>query len=222
MNEFEFDAETNREEIKRTDENPPTDDEAKLLDEMGLFGESRRRFPGQLSKAGLSVPAVSLLGKHSISAMSEADLPAQISTEIDAVAVSLKINGAQKSLSLHSRVTEATACGEVIKLKASHSQEMGGAIWGIVMALQEATEIDHRYERIMNPNLAGYPFPCNAHIHTIENDFVPEEDKIVNELGVKGMGEVGIVGIPAAIANAVSHATGKRLREPPITPDKLL
>jgi xanthine dehydrogenase YagR molybdenum-binding subunit len=99
---------------------------------------------------------------------------------------------------------------------------MGGAIWGIGMALQEATEIDHRYGRIMNPNLAGYHFPCNADIHEIETDFVPEEDLIVNELGVKGMGEVGIVGIPAAIANAVFHATGKRIRELPITPDKLL
>jgi xanthine dehydrogenase YagR molybdenum-binding subunit len=120
------------------------------------------------------------------------------------------------------RITEATACGRVINLKASHSQEMGGAIWGVGMALQEATEIDHRYGRIMNPNLAGYHFPVNADIHEIKTDFVPEEDRVVNELGVKGMGEVGIVGIPAAIANAVFHATGKRIRNLPITPDKLL
>ncbi|CAA9240624.1 MAG: Periplasmic aromatic aldehyde oxidoreductase, molybdenum binding subunit YagR [uncultured Chthoniobacterales bacterium] len=120
------------------------------------------------------------------------------------------------------RVNELTACGKIINPKASHSQEIGGVVWGIGMALQEATEIDHRYGRIMNPNLQHYHVPVNADIHAIETSFVEEDDKIVNPLGVKGMGELGMVGIPAAIANAVFHATGKRVRELPITPDKLL
>jgi xanthine dehydrogenase YagR molybdenum-binding subunit len=120
------------------------------------------------------------------------------------------------------RVVELTACGKIINPKASHSQEIGGVVWGIGMALQEATEIDHRYGRIMNPNLQHYHVPVNADIHGIETSFVEEDDKIVNPLGVKGMGELGMVGIPAAIANAVFHATGKRVRELPITPDKLL
>jgi xanthine dehydrogenase YagR molybdenum-binding subunit len=120
------------------------------------------------------------------------------------------------------RVVELTACGKIINPKASHSQEIGGVVWGIGMALQEATEIDHRYGRIMNPNLQHYHVPVNADIHGIETSFVEEDDKIVNPLGVKGMGELGMVGIPAAIANAVFHATGKRIRELPITPDKLL
>ena len=94
--------------------------------------------------------------------------------------------------------------------------------WGIGMALQEATEIDHRYGRIMNPNLQHYHVPVNADVHEIETMFVEEDDKIVNPLGVKGMGELGMVGIPAAIANAVFHATGRRIRDLPITPDKLL
>ncbi len=106
--------------------------------------------------------------------------------------------------------------------KASHSQEIGGVVWGIGMALQEATEIDHRYGRIMNPNLQHYHVPVNADVHEIETMFVEEDDTIVNPLGVKGMGELGMVGIPAAIANAVFHATGRRIRELPITPDKLL
>jgi xanthine dehydrogenase YagR molybdenum-binding subunit len=120
------------------------------------------------------------------------------------------------------RAIEVTACGKIINPLASHSQEIGGVVWGIGMALQEATEIDHRYGRIMNPNLQHYHVPVNADVHMIETIFVEEDDAIVNPLGVKGMGELGMVGIPAAIANAVFHATGKRIRELPITPDKLL
>jgi xanthine dehydrogenase YagR molybdenum-binding subunit len=90
------------------------------------------------------------------------------------------------------------------------------------MALTEVTEVDDRYARIMNPNLAGYHVPVNADIPEIETIFVPEEDKIVNPLGAKGLGELGLVGIPAAIANAIFNATGKRLRDLPMTPDKLI
>lgn len=120
------------------------------------------------------------------------------------------------------RAIEVTACGKIINPKASHSQEIGGVVWGIGMALQEATEIDHRYGRIMNPNLQHYHVPVNADVHEVETLFVEEDDSVVNPLGVKGMGELGMVGIPAAIANAVFHATGRRVRELPITPDKLL
>ena len=120
------------------------------------------------------------------------------------------------------RAIEVTACGRIMNPKASHSQEIGGVVWGIGMALQEATEIDHRYGRIMNPNLQHYHVPVNADVHEVETLFVEEDDKIVNPLGVKGMGELGMVGIPAAIANAVFHATGRRIRDLPITPDKLL
>ncbi len=120
------------------------------------------------------------------------------------------------------RVIEASACGKIMNPKTSHSQEIGGAIWGIGMALMEGTEIDHRYGRILNPTLADYHVPVHADAHQIETIFVEEDDKIVNPLGVKGMGELGLVGIPAAIANAVFHATGIRVRDLPITPDKLL
>ncbi|KQM79668.1 xanthine dehydrogenase family protein molybdopterin-binding subunit [Xylophilus sp. Leaf220] len=120
------------------------------------------------------------------------------------------------------RVIEVTACGKILNPLASHSQEIGGVVWGIGMALEEATEIDHRYGRIMNANLQHYHVPVNADIHSIETIFVEEEDSIVNPLGVKGMGELGMVGIPAAIANAIFHATGKRVRDLPITPEKLL
>ncbi|HSK74227.1 MAG TPA: xanthine dehydrogenase family protein molybdopterin-binding subunit [Pyrinomonadaceae bacterium] len=120
------------------------------------------------------------------------------------------------------RVVEATAVGRVMNPKTSHSQEMGGVVWGIGMALQEHTEIDHRYGRMITTDLASYHVPCNADVHQVVTDFVEEEDKIVNALGVKGMGELCMVGVPAAIANAVFHATGKRVRDLPITVDKLL
>ena len=120
------------------------------------------------------------------------------------------------------RVVEATAVGKIMNPKTSHSQEMGGVVWGIGMALQEVTEIDHRYGRMMTTNLADYHVPVNADVLSVETDFIEEEDKIVNPLGVKGMGELCMVGVPAAIANAVFHATGKRVRDLPITPDKLL
>jgi xanthine dehydrogenase YagR molybdenum-binding subunit len=120
------------------------------------------------------------------------------------------------------RVLAMTAAGKVINPKAAHSQEMGGAIWGIGMALTEETEVDHRYGRIMNPNLQHYHVPTNGDVFDIETVFVEEDDKIVNPLGVKGMGELGMVGVPAAIANAVFHATGKRIRDLPITPAKLM
>jgi xanthine dehydrogenase YagR molybdenum-binding subunit len=121
-----------------------------------------------------------------------------------------------------SRVIEVTACGKILNPLASHSQEIGGVVWGIGMALEEATEIDHRYGRIMNANLQHYHVPVNADVHAIETIFVEEDDTIVNPLGVKGMGELGMVGIPAAIANAIFHATGKRMRDLPITPEKLM
>lgn len=120
------------------------------------------------------------------------------------------------------RAIEATACGRIINPKASHSQEMGGVVWGIGMALTEATEVDHRYGRIMNPSLADYHVPCCADVGEVVTDFIEEEDKVVNPLGIKGMGELGMVGIPAAISNAVYHATGRRIRDLPITPDKVL
>lgn len=120
------------------------------------------------------------------------------------------------------RVIEATAAGKIINPIAAHSQEIGGVIWGIGMALHEETLIDHRFARMITTDFASYHIPVNADINEINTMFVEEEDKIVNELGVKGMGELGLVGIPAAIANAIFHATGKRVRDLPITLDKLL
>jgi xanthine dehydrogenase YagR molybdenum-binding subunit len=99
---------------------------------------------------------------------------------------------------------------------------MGGIVWGIGMALEEESVIDQRFGRIMNHNLAEYHVPVNADVRDIDVIFVEEHDTIVNPLGVKGLGEIGLVGVAAAITNAVFHATGKRVRSLPITLDKVL
>ncbi|MBU3055565.1 xanthine dehydrogenase family protein molybdopterin-binding subunit [Pseudomonas indica] len=121
-----------------------------------------------------------------------------------------------------SRVVSAVAAGRVVNPKTARSQILGGVVWGIGMALQEETLIDHRLGRYMNHDLAEYHVPVHADIGEIEVLFVEEEDLVVNALGSKGVGEIGIVGVAAAVANAVYHATGRRVRELPITLDKLL
>jgi xanthine dehydrogenase YagR molybdenum-binding subunit len=119
------------------------------------------------------------------------------------------------------RVVSAVAAGRILNTKTATSQIMGGVVWGIGMALHEETLLDHTSGRIMNANIAEYHVPVNADVHDIDVIFVDEPDDIVNPLGIKGLGEIGIVGVAAAIANAIYHATGKRVRDLPITLDKL-
>lgn len=120
------------------------------------------------------------------------------------------------------RVVSAIAAGRILNPKTARSQILGGVVFGISQALHEHSMTDHRLGRIMNHNFAEYHIPVNKDVHDIDVIFVPEEDSIVSPLGVKGLGEIGVVGVAAAISNAVYHATGKRIRELPITPDKLL
>ncbi len=119
------------------------------------------------------------------------------------------------------RIVNAVAAGRILNTKTAHSQIMGGVVWGIGMALHEETVFDHKFGRIMNANIAEYHVPVNADVQDIKVIFVDEPDDIINPLGIKGLGEIGIVGVAAAIANAVYHATGVRVRDLPITLDKL-
>ena len=120
------------------------------------------------------------------------------------------------------RVVNAVAAGRILNPKTARSQVLGSVVWGISMALMEESVMDHRFGRFMNHNYAEYHIPVNADVHDIDVIFVDEEDDKVNPLGIKGIGEVGMLGVAGAISNAVYHATGKRVRDMPIMIDKLL
>jgi xanthine dehydrogenase YagR molybdenum-binding subunit len=120
------------------------------------------------------------------------------------------------------RAVGAFAAGTIVNPKTAKSQLMGGMIWGISAALHEKTEMDRRAGRYVNKDLAEYLVPVNADIGEIEVIMVPEQDREVNPLGIKGIGELGNVGMNAAVANAVFHATGIRVRHIPIRLEELL
>ncbi|RZK29220.1 MAG: xanthine dehydrogenase family protein molybdopterin-binding subunit, partial [Hymenobacter sp.] len=120
------------------------------------------------------------------------------------------------------RVVDAVAAGRIMNPKTARSQVLGGVVWGISMALMEEAYLNNDLGRYMNHNYAEYHIPVNADIRKIDVIFVEEEDDIASPIGVKGVGEIGMLGVAAAIANAVYHATGKRVRELPLTIDKLL
>ncbi len=121
-----------------------------------------------------------------------------------------------------SRLVGAFAAGRIINPKLVLSQYYGGMIWGISFALHEEAAMDPRSGRPMNANLAEYRVPVNADLPSLEAIMVEEDDPYVNALGIKGVGEIAITGTVGAIANAVWHATGVRVRKAPITLDKLL
>ncbi len=120
------------------------------------------------------------------------------------------------------RWTCAHACGRVMNAKTAHSQIRGGIVMGIGMALMEHTQIDERTGRVITDDLADYHVPTHADIPVIDSYFVEEQEDHANPIGTKGIGEIGITGAAAAVANAVFNATGTRLRDLPLTPDKLV
>jgi len=120
------------------------------------------------------------------------------------------------------RMVGAFAAGRIMNTRTARSQYMGAMIWGISSALHESSEIDPRTARYVNDNLADYLIPVNADVRDVDVILVPEEDTFVNPVGVKGIGELGNVGTAAAVANAVYHATGVRVRKLPIRLEKLL
>ncbi|MEO8334303.1 MAG: xanthine dehydrogenase family protein molybdopterin-binding subunit [bacterium] len=120
------------------------------------------------------------------------------------------------------RIVGAYGAGRILNAKLAHSQLVGGVVWGLGMALEEETIVDRRTGRYLNADLAEYHVPVNADIGQLDVSFVDEEDKVVNPIGVKGIGEIGITGVAAALANAVYNATGVRVRDLPITLDKVM
>ena len=121
------------------------------------------------------------------------------------------------------RIVGAYGAGRIVNPKPARSQCIGGMIGGIGMALMEHSVVDGRNGRVTNANFAEYAVPVHADAPPVMDViFVEEHDPHVNPLGVKGLGEIAMVGVAPAIANAIFHSTGKRIRELPVTPDKLL
>jgi xanthine dehydrogenase YagR molybdenum-binding subunit len=120
------------------------------------------------------------------------------------------------------RVVCAADAGKIISPKQAAGQMIGGAVGGIGMALMEEGVVDHRYGRWVNKDLADYHVPVHADVPVIEAVFVDKPDPVLNPIGAKGMGEIALIGFAAAVANAVYHATGKRIRSLPLTLDKII
>lgn len=120
------------------------------------------------------------------------------------------------------RVVSVADCGRVVSPRTAQSQVRGGVVWGIGATLREASEVDPRFGGFLNADLAEYVVPVNADIGAIEVAFIDTPDPRVNDVGVKGLGEVSMVGVAPAIANAIFHATGKRLRDLPIRIEHVL
>jgi xanthine dehydrogenase YagR molybdenum-binding subunit len=161
-----------------------------------------------ITETSTSLPNMLNQKKYSRHTHSAAFVEVQVDEELNTIKVT--------------RAVSAIAGGRILNPRTARSQIIGGMVWGIGSALQEDSAMDHRFGRFMNHNLAEYHVPVFADIHDLDVIFVEEHDDIVNPLGVKGLGEIGLVAMPAAIANAVYHATGKRVHDLPIQLDRLL
>lgn len=169
----------------------------------------------------MDAAGVSFIEEHGKIEPDEAQMKKFISYTHSAVFVEVKVDE-DLCIPRVTRVVSAIAGGRILNPKTARSQILGGVVMGIGMALHEEGMIDHRTGRIMNHNLAEYHMPAHADIEDIEVVFVEEEDDKVSPIGAKGLGEIGIVGVAAAVSNAIFHATGKRIRHLPITVDRIL
>jgi xanthine dehydrogenase YagR molybdenum-binding subunit len=148
------------------------------------------------------------------------ELPDRIAYAFGAEFVEVRINRVTREIRVP-RLVGAFACGHIMNPRTARSQLMGGLIWGMSSALLEATEIDPRYARYVNDNLADYLLPVNADAPSVEVILVSEQDDHINPAGVKGLGELGNVGTNAAVCNAIFHATGQRIRKLPVRLENL-
>jgi xanthine dehydrogenase YagR molybdenum-binding subunit len=120
------------------------------------------------------------------------------------------------------RMVGVFSCGRIVNPRTARSQFIGGMVWGLSMALHEQSVTDHHLGHVVTHDLADYHIPSHADIGDIDVTWLDEEDPHANPMGLRGIGEIGIVGTAAAVANAVHNATGMRVRDLPITPDRLL
>ncbi len=183
---------------------------------------------GQLTGGGKSVDFGSVLSQIGRGSVEAVEMAAAGEEEekyafhsFGAQFCELKVNRWTGEVRLQ-RITSVMDIGTVINLKTARSQIMGGIVFGIGMALLEGSLLEEKNGRYANANFADYLIPTNADVPSIDIHFIIKPDTIFNPIGARGIGEIGITGMPAAIANAVYNATGRRVREFPILPEKLL
>ncbi len=194
---------------------------ADVITAMRAFGLGSIEEFAETRAHGLPPESVQGMYRGRVAMSGGVHLPDRVQLAFGAQFVEVRIHARTRELRV-SRAVGAFAAGRIINPRTAHGQLVGGMIWGISSALHEGTEIDTRNASYINANLADYLLPVNADISNIQAIMVPEEDNLVNAAGVKGVGEVGTVGMAAAIANAVYHATGRRLRDLPLRIEHVL
>jgi xanthine dehydrogenase YagR molybdenum-binding subunit len=194
-------------------------------DEIAMVAPGRIGSKNDQAKSDAYVDILKRAGKESIDVQSELKDPEenkkQAFQSFGAHFCEVKIDPLLPRVQV-ARLVSVMNCGRVVVPKQARNQIMGGVVMGIGMALTEETAYDEKTGLPATRNLADYHVPTNADVPSIEVYFVGEPDFAFNPIGARGMGEIGITGMPAAIANAVYHATGKRVRDLPITLDKLI
>ena len=194
-------------------------------DDIAMVSEGRIGLKNDNAKSDSYTDVLKRAGRDSIEVQSQEKPPEQSKTYAfqswGAHFCEVKIDPLLPRVQV-TRVVSVMNCGRIVSAKTARSQILGGVTMGIGMALMEETAYDPATGLPVIRNLADYHVPTNLDVPEIDVSFVGEPDFNFNPIGARGMGEIGITGIAAAIANAVYHATGKRVRDLPITPDKLI
>jgi len=193
--------------------------------------EAARKLREQLQGFASTAEAVRQSGRDYLEATAEHGMLATVAAMVlpssfsahsfGAHFVEVRVNPATRQVRV-SRVVAVIDAGKIMNAMTARSQIQGGIVWGIGMALLERSDWDPHSGAPVTRNLADYLVPVNADVPDLTVEFTNYPDLQFNPLGVRGVGEIGITGITAAIANAVHHATGVRVRELPITLDKIL
>jgi xanthine dehydrogenase YagR molybdenum-binding subunit len=195
------------------------------IEDIAMVGEGRIGMKTEQTKSDGYADILKRAGRDSIEVESKETPPDQSKTNAfqswGAHFCEVKIDPLLPRVQV-TRVVSVMNCGRIVTAKTARSQIMGGVTMGIGMALTEETSYDPATGLPVIRNLADYHVPTNADVPEIDVSFVGDPDFAFNPIGARGMGEIGITGIAAAIANAVYHATGKRVRDLPITPEKLI
>ena len=197
-----------------------SDDPLELEKAFDALGVSVVEEYGEWKPEGAPIDSFRAMHKGQMRMVGGPDMKDKIAYAFGAEFVEVRVNRWTHEIRVP-RLLGVFAAGRIMNPRTARSQLMGGLIWGMSSALHEATEMDERYARYVNDNLADYLLPVNADVPSVEVVMLSEQDDQINPAGVKGVGELGNVGTNAAICNAIFHATGQRLRKLPVRLEQL-